>query len=267
MAVGQGVQQQGAAGDDATESGPLDAPPPVSPSTSLLSLGLALGGAGLVGLALVGTIYAVVAHQINDTSTSTTAAATATTLAPALNPQTSTTLGAGTLAPRPLDQIVITTPPPGYVPVSPGDGPNGPFDLDAFLQFSADPRADRTAFDANGFARGFARSWRRPGTLGESRIVVSVFEFASAQGAEAIEAYESGRTVRDDDGVPFPIPGASALKFTHRSGGRTVYGYAVTIRRTGENRLYYLTALYPTNFPPSEITDLTARQLQRIQAA
>jgi hypothetical protein len=254
--------------DHETESGPLDAPPPVSPSTSLLALGLALGGAGLLGLALIGTLYALVAHQIKHTSTSTTVAATATTLAPAVgsNSGTSTTIATGTPAVRPLSDVVVPTPPSGYLPVGSGEGPNGPFDLDGFLRFSADPRADRTAFDANGFVRGFARSWQRPGIRGESRIVVSVFEFASAQGAEAIEAYESGRTVRDDDGAPFSIPGASALKFTHRAGGRTVYGYAVTIRRTGDNRLYYLTALYPTNFPATEITDITARQLQRIQA-
>ena len=72
--------------------------------------------------------------------------------------------------------------------------------------------------------------------------------------------------MREDKGTPFPLPGASALQFTHRVGKATVYGFAVTIRREGDNRLYYLTALYPTQLPSTEIIDLTKQQQQRLQA-
>ena len=61
--------------------------------------------------------------------------------------------------------------------------------------------AHRVAFERNGFVGGFARSWRRTGPLGESRLVATVFEFSTARGAKTIEEYESGRTVREDGGV------------------------------------------------------------------
>ena len=63
--------------------------------------------------------------------------------------------------------------------------------------------------------------------------------------------------MRDDNGVPFTLSGANALQFEHRVGKTVTYGYAVTIRREGDNRLYYLTALYPTQLPPAEIIELT----------
>jgi hypothetical protein len=251
------------------DGGPLDAPPPISPSTSLLSLALALGGVCLVGAALIGALYATVSHAVKDTPTATTAAnsSPAVTSGGDRTGTTPTTGAPGaTVAVRPLTDDVIATAPPGYLPVGPNDGPSGLFDLERFLTFSENPRADRIAFQQNGFVGGFAHSWRRPSTVGDSRIIVSVFEFSNAQGAEAIEQYESGRTVRDDDGVPFALPGANGLRFTHHSAGRTVYGYAVTIRRSGENRLYYITALYPAEYPATEITDLTGQQLQHLQA-
>ena len=69
-----------------------------------------------------------------------------------------------------------------------------------------------------------------------------------------------------DNGIPFTLLGANALQFEHRVGETTTYGYAVTIRREGDNRLYYLTALYPTQLPSAEIIDLTKRQQRRLRA-
>ena len=247
------------------ESGPIDAPPPISPSTSVLSLLLAVGGVCLVGLALAGGLYATVSHATKAAPTPTTVAATTPTAAPPTNPAgTSGTTGVAP-AVRPLGDIVVAATPSGYTPVYPGNGPNGAFDLEGFLQFAENPRADRIAFERNGFVGGFARSWRRTGPLGESRLIASVFEFSTAEGAKAIEEYESGRTVRDDDGRPFPLRGANALQFEHRVGKTTAYGFAVTIRREGDNRLYYLTALYPTQLPSAEIIDLTEQQQRRLQ--
>jgi hypothetical protein len=71
--------------------------------------------------------------------------------------------------------------------------------------------------------------------------------------------------VREDEGTPFVVAGANGLRFRHRAANTTVYGYAVTIRRAGDTRLYYLTALYPTDLPPTEITDLTVQQQQILQ--
>lgn len=248
------------------DSGPIDAPPPISPSTSVLSLLLAIGGAFMVGLALLGALYATVSHATQKTPTPTTAALPAPTAVAPTRPPGAT--GTTTVAPavRPLGDVLVSTTPSGYTPVDAGSGPNGPFDLEGFLQFAENPRADRPVFQQNGFVGGFARSWRRTGPLGESRIIASVFEFSTPDGAKAVEEYESGRTVRDDKGTPLPLPGASALQFTHKVGNATVYGFAVTIRREGDNRLYYLTALYPTQLPDAEIIDLTTRQQQRLQA-
>jgi hypothetical protein len=248
------------------ESGPIDAPPPISPSTSVVSLLLAVGGACLVGVALLGAFYATVSHATKDAPTSTTVAVAPPIAVPPTNPPASTDTTGVAPAVRPLGDVVVSATPSGYTPVEPGGGPNGAFDLEGFLQFAENPRVDRAAFERNGFVGGFARSWRRTGPLGESRIIASAFEFSTADGAKAVEEYETGRTVRDDRGTPFPLTGASALQFTHRVGKTTVYGFAVTIRREGDNRLYYLTALYPTQLPSAEIIDVTERQQQRLQA-
>jgi hypothetical protein len=263
MVEGPERGNEGRGGEGQGDEGPVDAPPPISPSTSLVSLGLAVGGACLVALAIAGALYAAVSHAIKDDS-----AAPSTTLTPTSLPPVvfGTTTTAVPQVERPLSDLVIAAPPEGYAPVLGPGAPNGNFDLEGFLEFAENPRADRIAFEENGFVRGFARSWRRPSSLGESRIIASVFEFSTASGARAIEEYQSGRTVRDDDGTPFAVPGASALRFTHRAGRTTVHGYAITIRRAGENRLYYLTALYPTELPPTEIVSVVEEQQRRIQA-
>jgi len=237
------------------ESGAVDAPPPISPSTSLLTLLLAVGGVGLVGLALVGALYATVSHATKKAPTPTTipirAPSAATGVAPAV---------------RPLSDVLVSATPPDYTPVEPGTGPSGPFDLGGFVEFAENPTADGVAFQRNGFVSGFVRSWRRMGPLGESRLIASVFEFSTPDGAKAIEEYESARTVREDKGVPFTLEGANALQFEHRVGKTTTHGYAVTIRREGDNRLYYLSALYPTQLPPTEIIDLTQQQQRRLRS-
>jgi hypothetical protein len=238
-----------------SESGAVDAPPPISPSTSVLTLLLALGGILLVGLALVGGLYATVSHATKKAPTSTTVAVAA--------PSAAT--GAAS-AVRPLSDVVVSATPSDYTPVDPGVVPNGPFDINGFAQFAENPAADRVAFERNGFVGGFARSWRRTGPLGESRLVATVFEFSTASGAKTIEEYESGRTVREDGGVPFTLSGANALQFEHKVGKTTIHGYAVTIRREGDTRLYYLTALYPTQLPPAEIIELTRQQQRRLRA-
>lgn len=238
-----------------SESGAVDAPPPISPSTSVLTLLLAVGGICLVGVAVLGALYATVSHETKKAPTPTTIAVTA--------PGAATGVGAPV---RPLSDVVVAAAPEDYTPVDPGVVPNGPFDLDGFVQFAEDPVADRVAFEGNGFVGGFGRTWHRAGPLGESRLVATVFEFSTAGGAKAVEEYESGRTVRDDNGVPFTLSGANALQFEHRVGKTTTYGYAVTIRREGDNRLYYLTALYPTQLPPAEIIVLTRQQQRRLRA-
>ena len=250
-----------------TESSPIDAPPPISPSTSVLSLLLAVGGTCLVGLAVIGGLYSTVSHATKEAPTPTTVAVArpvAVAPTPTTLPGSTDTTGVAPVVP-PLSDVVVPTAPSGYTPVEPGAGPNGAFDLEGFLQFAENPRADRIAFERNGFVGGFARSWTRTGPLGESRLIASVFEFSTPDGAKAIEEYESGRTVRDDEGVPFTLAGANALQFTHRVGKTTAHGFAVTIRREGDNRLYYLTALYPTQLPAEEIVDLTERQQRHLQ--
>jgi hypothetical protein len=246
---------EGMAAAPVSESGAIDAPPPISPSTSVLAFLLAIGGVGLVGLALVGALYATVSHATKKAPTPTTVAVglpgAATGVAPAV---------------RPLGDVLVNATPADYTPVDPGAGPSGPFDLKGFVRFAENPRADRVAFERNGFVGGFVRTWRRAGPLGESRLVASVFEFSSADGAKAVEEYESARTVREDKGVPFTLAGANALQFEHRVGKTTTHGYAVTIRREGDNRLYYLAALYPTQLPPAEIIALTQQQLRRLRS-
>jgi hypothetical protein len=232
----------------ANERASGDAPPPLSPATSLVSLALALGGACFLTLAVLGGIYAVWSLSTEDTSTPTTVV-TAPRVA----------------VPKPMSEVLVDVPPSGYRPVAADQGPNGPFDLEGLLRFADDPAADRLVFERNGFVGGYARTWQNDTPPG-GRIIASVLEFSTAAGADATEEYESLRTIQQDAGTPIAIPGARALHFVHQSGNPTVYGYAVTIRAS-ENRLYYLTALYSTDMPPAEIIELTRQQQLRLQAS
>jgi hypothetical protein len=223
-----------------------DAPPPLSPATSLVSLALALGGVCLVTLAVLGGIFAVWSLSTEDEPTPTT------TPAPVA------------AVPKPMSDVLVDVPPAGYLPVAAGEGPNGPFDLEGLLQFADDP-ADRLVFERNGFEAGYARTWENDTPPG-GRIIASVLEFATAAGADATEEHQSLRTIQKDAGTPIVIPGVRALHFVHQSADGPVYGYAVTIR-AGENRLYYLTALYSTDVPAAEITELTRQQQLRLNSA
>jgi hypothetical protein len=201
-------------------------------------------------VAVLGSIYAVWSLSTADSPTPTT------TPAPAI------------VAPKPMSDVLVDVPPVGFHSVAAGVGPNGPFDLQGLLQFSEDPAADRLAFEQSGFVTGYARTWENDAQP-PGRIIASVLEFSTAAGADAVEEYQSLRTIQKDAGTPIVIPGARALHFVHRSadpGVAPVYGYAVTIR-SGENRLYYLTALYPTDEPAAEITELTRQQQLRLNAA
>jgi hypothetical protein len=212
-------------------------------------LALALGGACLVALAVLGSIYAVWSLSTADGTTATT------TTAPVV------------VAPKPLSEVLVDVPPAGYQPVAAGEGPSGPFDLEGLVQFSDDPDADRLVFERNGFVSGYARTWENDSQDG-GRIIASVLEFSTVAGADATEEYESLRTIQQDAGTPIVIPGVRALHFIHRSADSAiapVYGYAVTIRDRA-NRLYYLTALYPTDVPAAEITELTRQQQLRLAA-
>src|SRR5438132_395358 len=91
------------------ESGPIDAPPPISPSTSVLSLLLAIAGACLVGLALLGGVYATVSHTTNNTATR-TAVSAPTAVAPTNPPATTGTTGAASGV-RPLSDVVLSATP------------------------------------------------------------------------------------------------------------------------------------------------------------
>src|SRR4029079_8046789 len=112
------------------ESGAVDAPPPISPSTSVLTLLLAIGGVCLVGLALVGGLYAMVSHATKKAPTPTTVA---------VAPSGVATAPGGAV--RPLSDVVVAATPEDYTPADPGVLPNGPFDLDGFAQFAEDPVA------------------------------------------------------------------------------------------------------------------------------
>ena len=217
------------------ESGPVDAPPPISPSTSVLSLLLAVGGVCLVGLALLGALYAVVSHATKETPTPSTVPITVpTTVVPTTIPAgTTDTTGVAPAVP-PLGDLVLAATPSGYTPVDPGDGPNGAFDLEGFLQFAENPRADRLAFERNGFVGGYARSWKRIGPLGESRIIASAFEFFHPGGGEGDRgvrerphrARRRGRTVPapGSERAPVQAPGGEddrlRLRGHHPPGGR-----------------------------------------------
>jgi hypothetical protein len=224
-----------------------EAPPPLSPSTSFVALGLVLGGVGLLALAILGTVYALWSLSTADSPAPTTVVA-----------------GAPATTKKPLSERLVDVPPTGYRLAPVGDGPNGPLDLEGAVRFAENPTEDRMVLERNGFESGFARTWvDGRGTGG--RITASVLEFSTEAGADAIEEYESLRTIQRHSGTPIVVPGARALHFTRQSGGSTVYGYAVTIRE-GENRLYHLTAVYPTDAPPAEIVELTRQQQLRLQA-
>jgi hypothetical protein len=165
----------------------------------------------------------------------------------------------------PLQDLVVGNAPAGYAQLQADAGPNGTFDLNAFVRWSNHPDEDRAALASNGFLRGFVRSWKRPASAGgAAQIVASVFEFQTESGAQGMRAYENARTVKDDGGNAFPVPGASGLHFVHNAGGAPVYGYTVTFRQQG-TRLFYLTALYLTDQSPDEVLAMAQRQLDLLK--
>ena len=190
----------------------------------MLAFLLAIGGVGLVGLALVGGLYATVSHATKKAPTPTTVdlgvPGAAAGVAPAV---------------RPLSDVLVNTTPADYTPVDPGAGPSGPFDLKGFVQFAENPKADRVAFERNGFVGGFVRTWRRAGPLGESRLVASVFEFSTADGAKAVEEYESARTVREDKSWEAKLYYAKRLADEY--GMDKIHGTHETRERAGDEGL------------------------------
>jgi hypothetical protein len=164
----------------------------------------------------------------------------------------------------PLPNLLVNVVPQGYVELSPGSGPSGAFDLDAFARSSRHPGEDRAVLSQSGFRQGFVRSWEKAGAAGPSRLVASVFEFADPTGARALDTYERGRVVSEDGGVAFPVDGGSGLRFVHREGDQTVHGYSVTLPRD-DGLLFYFGALYSTPQPPDEVLSVARSQLARLQ--
>jgi hypothetical protein len=170
------------------------------------------------------------------------------------------TAGPGT---RPtLSSLLVSTMPAGYVELSSPAGPSGPFDLDGFVETSPHPDDDRSVLSAHGFREGFARSWKRSGAEGTSRIVVSVFAFPAEEGARALTEYENARSVREDGAVAIPVAGGVGYRFVHREAGDIVHGYGVSLIRDG--LLFYIGAFYPTPHPPDEVLRLARAQLVRL---
>jgi hypothetical protein len=163
-----------------------------------------------------------------------------------------------------LPQLLVDVAPRGYVELRPGSGPSGAFDLEGFARASRHPGEDRAVLSQTGFRQGYVRSWEKSGADGPSRLVASVFEFAHPTGAQALDDYESGRVIREDGGVPFPVDGGSGLRFVHREGDQTVHGYSVTLRRD-DGLLFYFGALYPTPHPPDEVLSVARSQMTRLQ--
>jgi hypothetical protein len=163
-----------------------------------------------------------------------------------------------------LAKLLVDVAPPGYVELTSGSGPSGAFDLEAFARASTHPVEDRAVLSQNGFRQGFVRSWEKSGANGTSRLVASVFEFADPLGAVALADYEGGRVVKEDAGVSFPVEGGSGLRFVHRQGDQTVWGYSVTLRRD-EGLLFYVGALYSTPQSADEVLLVARTQLKHLR--
>lgn len=163
-----------------------------------------------------------------------------------------------------LGQLLVSVAPQGYAELSSSSGPSGAFDLEAFARASQHPGEDRAVLSQNGFRQGFVRSWEKSAANGTSRIVASVFEFANPLGAVALADYEGGRVVKEDAGVSFPVDGGSGLRFVHRQGSQTVWGYSVTLRRD-DGLLFYVSALYSTPQPADEVLLVARTQLELLR--
>ena len=163
-----------------------------------------------------------------------------------------------------LAELLVDVAPRGYVELSPRSGPSGAFDIVSFTRTSPHPLQDRMVLAQSGFQQGFVRSWEKPGANGPSRLVASVFEFAGPAGARALAEYESGLVVKEDAGVAFPVDSGTGLRFVHRQGNQTIYGYSVTLGR-GDGLLFYFGALSTTPQPPDEVLLVARQQLERLQ--
>ena len=127
--------------------------------------------------------------------------------------------------------------------------PDGPFDLEGFLQFAEDPR--RIASPSRERLRQRLRAHldtRRPvGREPAHRVGLRVLHRGGREGRRGVRerphrARRRGRPVHARGRQRAPVRPTG-------SGRRPRYGFAVTIRREGDTRLYYLTALYPTQLP------------------
>lgn len=80
-----------------------------------------------------------------------------------------------------LSALLVDVPPDGFVPADPDDYQVGPLDLEAAAASEPDREAERSLLVTRGFERGYARAWTRTDDL----VMVLVYRFASAEGAEA----------------------------------------------------------------------------------
>ena len=172
-------------------------------------------------LLLAGMLTTACSGDDNDaTATSTTTEARAATTT------TSTTAGTGestttttTVAPdrsvRDLGEVIITDAPAPHVRAS-NDIPQGPFNLDSYLQtFSTNEEEDRQLLTACGFTRGYSRVWIDEAT--GRGLAVFVYECSSE--AAALEL-RSGLEEGEVFDIP-SIPGAQgAFAFQEFDNGQ-----------------------------------------------
>jgi hypothetical protein len=164
--------------------------------------------------------------------------------------------------PRPLSDLLIDTPPAGFVELTADAGPNGAFDLEKLLQHSENPERDRALFSQHSFKQGFARSWEKLTPEGPHRIVVSVFEFADVSKAVIFLIDKREQTLSDEGGERLAVESGMGVRYVHRVGDELVHSYDVAFHDGA--RVFYLGAFYPNAHPADEIRALEARQREQL---